>query len=351
MPHLRLRALGVVSLSIITGVPAMAQKIVEFTIPTSASSPTQIVAGPDGRLWFCENVGNNVGAITTAGTIDEYPIPTAAGGCQGIASVTYATGGALFYSESKSGKLGAMDTTGTTIDTHLAESVQDGLADGHDGRLWLATGSATVYADPVVPNGLPAASYPLTGGSSSTSLAFGPDGRMWVTDFGGSNIFACKRDSVTCDKYSLGDSEPQAIVAGTDGNLYFTDSLNNWIRQIKPDGTLGPFRSVPTPSSRPDSIVTDAAGNLWFTESAGNKIGRMTTAGVFTEYTVPTGFSEPSGIAVGPDGNIWFTEGIGNKIGKLFVSIPGDVDDSGHVDVADVFYLINFLFAGGPAPR
>lgn len=29
---------------------------------------------------------------------------------------------------------------------------------------------------------------------------------------------------------------------------------------------------------------------------------------------------------------------------------PGDVNASGSVDVADVFYLINFLFAGGPAP-
>ena len=30
--------------------------------------------------------------------------------------------------------------------------------------------------------------------------------------------------------------------------------------------------------------------------------------------------------------------------------IPGDVDGDGVVSVSDVFYLINFLFAGGPAP-
>ena len=28
----------------------------------------------------------------------------------------------------------------------------------------------------------------------------------------------------------------------------------------------------------------------------------------------------------------------------------GDANDSGAVDVADVFYLINYLFAGGPPP-
>jgi hypothetical protein len=29
----------------------------------------------------------------------------------------------------------------------------------------------------------------------------------------------------------------------------------------------------------------------------------------------------------------------------------GDADGSGAVDVSDVFYLINYLFAGGPAPK
>ena len=41
---------------------------------------------------------------------------------------------------------------------------------------------------------------------------------------------------------------------------------------------------------------------------AWNKLGRITTAGVITEYSVPTGGSQPLGVALGPDGNIWFTE-------------------------------------------
>jgi hypothetical protein len=43
-------------------------------------------------------------------------------------------------------------------------------------------------------------------------------------------------------------------------------------------------------------------------------------------------------------------------INTLFAGGPatvcsGDVDGSGHADVSDVFYLINFLFAGGPPPK
>jgi hypothetical protein len=36
---------------------------------------------------------------------------------------------------------------------------------------------------------------------------------------------------------------------------------------------------------------------------------------------------------------------------QLFVIIPGDADRSGHVDVADAIYLINYIFIGGSAPN
>ena len=39
------------------------------------------------------------------------------------------------------------------------------------------------------------------------------------------------------------------------------------------------------------------------------KIGRITTAGDITEFSLPNDASRPYGIAAGPDGNLWFTEG------------------------------------------
>ena len=74
---------------------------------------------------------------------------------------------------------------------------------------------------------------------------------------------------------------------------------------------------VPTGGSRPYTIVAGPDGALWFTESLGNKIGRITTAGKFTEYDVPTGKSGPYGIGVGADGNIWFTERFADQIGRF----------------------------------
>ena len=62
----------------------------------------------------------------------------------------------------------------------------------------------------------------------------------------------------------------------------------------------------------PYGIAAGADGALWFTEQLGNKIGRITTSGGLTEYSLPAGplistspfiFSNlPWGIASGPDG-------------------------------------------------
>ncbi len=65
------------------------------------------------------------------------------------------------------------------------------------------------------------------------------------------------------------------------------------------------------------SIVSARDGNLWFTDIAGY-IGRITTAGVITEYAnglpAPT---TPYGLTLGPDGNLWFADVSSNSIGKF----------------------------------
>ena len=46
---------------------------------------------------------------------------------------------------------------------------------------------------------------------------------------------------------------------------------------------------------------------MWFTNSGNNSIGRISTAGVVSNYTDPS-ISGPQRIAAGPDGALWFTD-------------------------------------------
>ena len=65
--------------------------------PTPDSGPDGIAAGPDGALWFTESyAANKIGRITTAGTVTEFPIPTAAQPSRRIAA---GPDGALWFTE------------------------------------------------------------------------------------------------------------------------------------------------------------------------------------------------------------------------------------------------------------
>jgi hypothetical protein len=105
---------------------------------------------------------------------------------------------------------------------------------------------------------------------------------------------------------------PWGIVSGPDGALWFSESSTilapDKIGRITTAGVITDFPVITSPSL-PQLITAGPDGALWFTETNANKIGRITTAGAVSELAIPTANSQPFGIAAGPDGNIWFAEG------------------------------------------
>jgi streptogramin lyase len=91
--------------------------------------------------------------------------------------------------------------------------------------------------------------------------------------------------------------------------------------------TVSTAYTVPGGNMQPTGIVAGPDGNIWFTE-VGNFIERMTTTGTFTKFIVPSGHSSPDSLTVGPDGNLWFSEidpgcnafGSEANIGRITVS-------------------------------
>ncbi len=72
---------------------------------------------------------------------------------------------------------------------------------------------------------------------------------------------------------------------------------------------------IPTLGAGPERIAAGPDGALWFTEDGANQIGRITTDGVVTEFSIPG--SPSTGIAAGPDGAVWFTERDAAQIGRI----------------------------------
>jgi streptogramin lyase len=121
------------------------------------------------------------------------------------------------------------------------------------------------------------------------------------------------------------------LAADGAGNLWFTEQTRNTLGRINPldpthtvaEFTLppcGPFGCFPL------GVATGPDGNVWFT-MVGGGIGRVTPAGVITEFPITGG--SPQGIAAGADGQIYFSENLPSgqdAIGRMDLNgnITGD---------------------------
>jgi virginiamycin B lyase len=116
---------------------------------------------------------------------------------------------------------------------------------------------------------------------------------------------------------------PITITLGSDHNLWFTENAGLKIGRITPAGVITEF---PIAGSQGLTGITSGPdGNLWFTDEFAGKIGRISTTGTgLATFSLPTN-SHPQGITAGPDGNLWFVDqtqsvsAIGGafKIGKI----------------------------------
>jgi virginiamycin B lyase len=116
-----------------------------WPLPRPHSDPAQIVAGPDGALWFTEQAGYRIGRITTDGEISEFPLRP------GLAPVGIAVGpeGDLWFATDK--RVGRVTTEGA-IDTWPVPGADNlyNIAVSEDGDLWITDGEAGVvhHLDP-----------------------------------------------------------------------------------------------------------------------------------------------------------------------------------------------------------
>ena len=267
-----------------------------------------MTAGPGGAIWFTGGQastsgqgGSVVGSISNDGQVELFPLPS------------------HFFA-------GAITA-------------------GPDGNLWLAGAfhNKAGYLIPRIgrlsPGGALAEYAPANHVGTVHSVTAGPDGAIWFTL--GYWVKGRKRPAVgridaggATTLFPLPEgSGPGTIVAGSDGNLWFSERGGGAPRigRITPDGRLTHFR-LPSRYWRPTSIVAGADGNLWFGEEpvifspkGKSRVGRITTAGAIAEFRVP-GRERTQALAAGPAGNVWFA----SPLGQGFLAV-GSISSTGVV--------------------
>jgi virginiamycin B lyase len=234
--------------------PAQAASLQRFYPPSSPADDIRPMGlGADGRVWLALRAA--IGAVDRDGTL-----------------TTYATGGLT----------------------------PDAIAAGPDGAEWFVakgtvarvTGGATT----VVAQG-------LTGANAITA---GPDGAMWVA-LGERGQVARVASDGSVRRINVGTGVYVAwLVAGPDGNLWFSGWKANRIfaARVTGDGAVQTF-GLPSGSliGGVPSIAAGHDGNLWL--ATGDTLTRVTPTG--QTLPIKLGGEAANALAVAPDGAIWFS--------------------------------------------
>ena len=129
--------------------------------------------------------------------------------------------------------------------------------------------------------------------------------------------------SPTVASFALGKAtRPEDVVIGSDGNLWVTDSGTNQIERVGPSGVGLTFYAVPTSLSLPGGSPPAPTTTSGSPSQRLGKIGRITTGGSITEFSLGSSSAAPKGIVTGPDGNLWFTESGTNLPGRMNHASP-----------------------------
>lgn len=165
-----------------------------------------------------------------------------------------------------------------------------------------AAASAQTASEPITEISLPSNSNP-------EYVVAGPDGNVWFTIYTGVGKITPAGAVTVYPTTHL----TAGIAVGPDNNIWFTSWSGNLINRITPQGTLTQFAC----SCSPRQITKGPDGNLWFnaivtTPGVGSDayIGRIAPAdGSITLFKFPAAMTSfaVGGITGGPDGNVWFT--------------------------------------------
>jgi streptogramin lyase len=221
-----------------------------------------------------------------------------------------------------------------SVPIHLA--INDSTS---SGTLALSTNS--------LPNSGTTATLTYNGGTLNSGLPGGPTATVVASGTGISTVSTPFTPIPTIYQFSIpvAANKPQWIAAGSDGNMWFTESPGNAVARITPAGVVTEF-TVPTANAQPQMIVGASDGNLWFTEfstlfapppndsplglvdrgdgniwyvaNGSSRVGfQGISSGVAGETSIPTANSGPFGIATAPDNNLYYTESAVDKIGRI----------------------------------
>jgi len=214
-------------------------------IPTSGAFPFRLTSDAEGRIWFTELLGNQIGYYDpSSGKLHEYAVPTQ---FAGPADLTFDSHGTLWFTEAYNGSVAKFNPESNTFTEYH-----------------FATLDPTQYV------------------GSPVGIFVTENGIVWVADHGGNWLVEFNSTSQHVTLYPTHFPPPEVypislvndLLVDHQGRVWFTEHGGNSIGYLDPaTGKMVEF-AIPTgPLSTALWLALAPNGDLWFTEWSGNKIG------------------------------------------------------------------------------
>jgi virginiamycin B lyase len=177
----------------------------------------------------------------------------------------------------------------------------------------------TTAPQPIPPEQLEVAVFPVPAGSRPHDVAPAPDGTVWYTAQNAGALGSLDPATGETRHIALGaGSRPHGVIVGPAGDAWVTDGGLDAI--VRVDGATDEVEVFPLPAGRPNANLNTAAfagdGRLWFTGQNG-VVGVLDPAtGDMAVYDPPRG-PGPYGITATPDGDIYFASLAGSYVGAV----------------------------------
>ena len=306
----------------------------EWDIPTSNSSPHDIVVGPDGTVWFTEINTNKIGMFNPdTKEFKEHDIPTMSSRPHGL--VTDESGN-VWFTEVGAGQIGKLDMQTQTITEYSTPTANSGphtpiFAD--QNTLWFTEQGASQIGKLDVTTGIIEEFKTITPSANPYGIITDNDGNAWFAELQGHHVG--RVDAITGDvtEYPLptDNSGPRRIAIDSNGILWITQYNAGKIASLDPDTKEVTEYNTSSESSGPYAIWVDPQDNVWFSMTGIYKMGKLDqTTGEISEYDMPSPQTHIKFIHSDKEGNIWFPNYNNNKIGVIMTSITQEKENGMH---------------------
>ena len=192
----------------------------------SLADQMHIVANPavdpkDNSLIFTrsgsrgQQLSSTMYRLETDGYLDEMPVEI-----MNPTGIAFAPNGDMFVTNRAEGRVCQIERGEEAVVYATGLGIASGIAFDADGVMYVGDRSGTIYRIPEP--ALPEQFATLEASVAAYHMAFGPDGRLYVTAPGLSSydaIYAIDKDGKS-EPYFRGLGRPQGLAFDTDGNLY-----------------------------------------------------------------------------------------------------------------------------------